>query len=45
MNTGAIITMVLVQATVTIVTVYFFIKVWRTPPKPDPEGTDEKPDQ
>ena len=37
MSTGAIIFMVTVQATVTIVTAYFFIRVLRTPPKSDKE--------
>ncbi len=41
MSIGAIITMVLVQLTVTVVTIYFFIKVWRTPPKPDQEGDED----
>ena len=37
MSTGAIVFMVVVQATVTVVTAYFFIRVLRTPPKSDKE--------
>jgi hypothetical protein len=33
MSTGAIITMIVVQVSVTIVTAYFFIKVLKTPEK------------
>lgn len=40
MTASAIVTMVIVQLTVIIVTLYFFIKVWETPPKTD---TDEPP--
>lgn len=42
MSTSAIITMVLVQVTVTIITAYFFMKVLRTPPKPEPNSFDEE---
>ncbi len=35
--------MVLVQLTVTVVTIYFFIKVWRTPPKPDSDKDENIP--
>lgn len=37
MSTSALIFMVVVQVTVTIVTAYFFIRVLRTPPKTDEE--------
>ena len=35
MSTGAIITMIVVQVSVTIVTAYFFMKVLKTPQKKD----------
>ena len=36
--------MVFVQSTVLIVTVYFFIKVWKSPPKPEEEVVEKEPD-
>ena len=44
MNTSAIITMVLVQGIVTAFTIFFFVKVLRTPPKPEPDSYDENDD-
>lgn len=41
MTTAGLITMVLVQVTVTLVTGYFFWKVLRVPPKPDDSFTEE----
>lgn len=41
MTTSALITMVLVQVSVTVITAYFFIKVLRTPPKPEPDSYEE----
>jgi hypothetical protein len=41
MTTGAILTMIIVQLSVTLVTAYFFLKVLRTPPGKDP-GTVPK---
>lgn len=38
MTTSAIIMMVLVQLIVSIVTGYFFIKVIKTPKKPEPDS-------
>ncbi len=37
MSTGAIVFMVVIQTTVTVVTAYFFIRVLRTPPKSEKE--------
>ncbi len=37
MSTDALIFMVVVQTTVTLVTAYFFLRVLRTPPKSDKE--------
>lgn len=45
MSTSALITMILVQVTVTLVTAYFFIKVLRTPPKPEPDSFTENDDE
>jgi hypothetical protein len=42
MTTSALITMVLVQATVTVITAYFFWKVLKTPPKPEPDSYEEE---
>ncbi len=44
MNTSALILMVTVQLTVTIFTIYFFVKVLRTPPKQEPDSYDENDD-
>ena len=38
MTTSAIVLMVFVQAGVTIVTLYFFIKVLKAPKKPEPDS-------
>ncbi len=45
MNTSAIILMVATQAIVTAFTVYFFWKVLKTPPKPEPDSYDENDDE
>lgn len=37
MSTDALVFMIVVQGTVTIVTAYFFIRVLRTPPKSEKE--------
>ena len=37
MSTNALVFMIVVQGTVTIVTAYFFIRVLRTPPKSEKE--------
>jgi heme/copper-type cytochrome/quinol oxidase subunit 2 len=44
MNTSAIILMVLTQVVVTAFTVYFFIKVLRSPKRPEPDSFDENDD-
>jgi hypothetical protein len=38
MNTSALIMMIGTQVIVTFVTVYFFMKVLKTPPKPEPDS-------
>lgn len=44
MNTSALILMITVQATVTVFTIYFFMKVLRTPPREEPDSYDENDD-
>lgn len=44
MTTSALIMMILVQVTVTIITGYFFFKVLRTPPKQEPDSYSENDD-
>lgn len=41
MTTSALITMLLVQVSVTVITAYFFVKVLRTPKKPEPDSYEE----
>jgi len=41
MSTQALIFMVIVQSTVTVITAYFFIRVLRTPPKTDDKQEEE----
>lgn len=41
MSTSALITMLLVQVIVTVITGYFFMKVLKTPPKPDDSYKEE----
>jgi heme/copper-type cytochrome/quinol oxidase subunit 2 len=44
MNTDALITMLAVQIPVTLITIYFFWKVLKTPPKKEPDSfTDNDP--
>jgi hypothetical protein len=42
MSTSALITMISVQVSVTAITAYFFWKVLKTPPKPEPDSYDEE---
>lgn len=42
MTTSALITMILVQVTVSCITGYFFWKVLKTPPKPEPDSFEEE---
>ncbi len=41
MSSGALTLMLLVQISVTIVTGFFFWKVLKTPPKPEPDSYDD----
>ena len=45
MTTSALILMVVVQVTVTVVTGYFFWKVLRTPPHQEPDSFSENDDE
>lgn len=45
MSTSAIVLMVIVQGTVTVITAYYFFKVLRTPPKPEPDSFEENDDE
>ena len=42
MSTSAIILMVLIQGSVTVITIYFLLKVLRTPPRTDIEPSNEE---
>ncbi|MGD1842725.1 MAG: hypothetical protein ACFB0B_17785 [Thermonemataceae bacterium] len=44
MTTEALITMLTVQVTVVCLTTYFFIRVLKTPPKPEPDSYSENDD-
>ena len=41
MNSAALTTMLLVQIPVIFITIYFFYRVLKTPPKPEPDSFDE----
>ncbi len=41
MNTAALIMMVVVQFSVTLLTIYFFRKVLKSPPKKEPDSYSE----
>ncbi len=45
MNTSALITMILAQGLVTIITVLLFWKVLRTPPKSEPDSYSDNDDE
>ncbi len=44
MSNSALILMVSVQVIVSLVTIYFFRKVLRTPPRPEPDSYSENDD-
>lgn len=44
MSTSALILMVSVQVTVTVVTAYFFYRVLKSPAKPEPDSYSENDD-
>ena len=45
MNTSALIMMIATQVIVTFVTGYFFVRVLKTPPKPEPDSFSENDDE
>ena len=45
MNSSALILMLTVMISVTCVTLYFFWKVLKTPPKPEPDSYDDNDDR
>lgn len=45
MNTSALIMMIVTEVTITAVTIYFFMKVLKTPPKPEPDSYTENDDE
>ncbi|WP_190277451.1 hypothetical protein [Adhaeribacter rhizoryzae] len=44
MNTLALSVMLFTMISVTVVTIYFFIKVLNTPPRPEPDSFSENDD-
>jgi hypothetical protein len=42
MNTSALLTMLITEAVITLVTIYFFWKVLKTPPKPEEDSYSEE---
>ncbi|HPE97208.1 MAG: hypothetical protein H6548_01650 [Chitinophagales bacterium] len=45
MDTSALVLMLVVQVAVTAITLYFFLKVLRTPPRAEPDSYDENDDE
>jgi hypothetical protein len=45
MTTSALITMLVVQITVTLITGYFFLRVLRAPKRPEPDSFTENDDE
>ena len=45
MNTSALVLMVVTMTIVTAITAYFFRKVLKTPPKPEPDSYTENDDK
>ncbi len=45
MNTIALILMVSTMSLVTAITAYFFIRVLRTPPRPEPDSYEDNDDE
>jgi len=44
MGTSALITMIVVQGLVTLITFLFFYKVLKTPPRPEPDSYSDNDD-
>ncbi|MBI2280195.1 MAG: hypothetical protein HYU68_05850 [Bacteroidetes bacterium] len=45
MNTSALIMMIATQVIVTFVTGYFFVRVLKTPPKPEPDSYEDNDEE
>lgn len=45
MNSSALIMMLVTEIIVTAVTIYYFVKVLKTPPKPEPDSFTENDDK
>ena len=45
MNSSALFLMITVMVIVTAATLYFFIRVLRTPPKPEPDSYEDNDDE
>ena len=45
MNSSALIMMLVTEIVVTVVTIYYFVKVLKTPPKPEPDSFTENDDK
>jgi len=45
MSTSAFITMVVTEVAITLITIYFFWKVLKTPPKPEPDSFNLNDDE
>ena len=45
MSNSALIMMIIVQLTVTLITGYFFYRVLKTPPRPEPDSFSENDEE
>jgi len=45
MNSSALIMMLTTEIAVTVITIYFFIKILRTPPKQEPDSFTDNDDK
>lgn len=45
MNSSALIMMLVTEIVVTVVTIYYFVKVLKTPPKPEPDSYSENDEE
>ena len=45
MNTLALTVMLFTMISITLITIYFFVKVLKTPPKPEPDSFSENDEE
>ena len=45
MNSLALTVMLFTMVSITLITIYFFVKVLKTPPKPEPDSFSENDDE